>query len=64
MLVITNQMLCNPRRFNLSLAPSSVLSVLESAQGFVALGVNSEQIILLARYPLPDRVRCRIASGL
>ncbi len=63
MLVYTNIMLCNPRRFNLSLAPSGVLSVLESSQGFVALEVNDEQIILPARYPLPDRVRCRIASA-
>jgi hypothetical protein len=64
MLVSTNIMLCNPRLFILSLAPSRVLSVPDSSQGFVALGINGEQITLLARYQLPDRARCRIASGL
>jgi hypothetical protein len=40
-------MLCNPRRFILSLALSSVSSVLESSQGFVALEVNGRNIIIL-----------------
>lgn len=53
----------SPRRFNLSLAPSSVLSVPGSSQGFVALEIDGEQILLPARYPLPDGARCRIASA-
>jgi hypothetical protein len=57
MLVLTNQMLCNPRLFILSLALSGVLSVSASSHGFVALEINGEQIVLPAKYQLPDRAR-------
>jgi hypothetical protein len=51
------KMLCGPRLFILSLALSSVSSVLESSQGFVALEVNGRKTIILEQYQLLDRAR-------
>jgi hypothetical protein len=50
-------MLCGPRLFHLSLALSGVLSVPASSQGFVAPEIDGEQIVLPAKYQLPDRAR-------
>jgi hypothetical protein len=50
-------MLCGPRLFILSLALSGVLSVPVASQGFVAPEIDGEQIVLPAKYQLPDRAR-------